>query len=53
LQKPVGSGYNLEMTTAGFSTTLGANHQTIQQHIPEHSNPFEIMLSEHLKTIFS
>jgi hypothetical protein len=42
LQKPVASGYTLEMTTVGSSTTLAANHQTIYQHIPEHSNPFEI-----------
>jgi len=42
LQKPVASGHTLEMTTAGSSKTLGANYQTIHQHIPEYSKPFEI-----------
>jgi len=42
LQKPVASGHTLEMTTVGSSKTLAANHQTIHQHIPEHSKPFAI-----------
>ena len=41
--KPVASGHTLEMTTVGSSKTLEANHQTIYQHVPECSNPFEIM----------